>query len=97
MPITPRRGTLTDRSGTITSGGSSQTLAAANTSRNYFFFQNLSSEDLYINFTDAATVDDDSIKVASGGSFVMEDAFVSTEIITVIGATTGSKFVAKEG
>src|SRR4051812_1110590 len=46
IPVTsiPTRGAPTDRSGTITSGGTSQQLAAALATRVYFEFQNISDE-----------------------------------------------------
>jgi hypothetical protein len=89
-------GAFTDRSGTITAGGTQQTLAAALATRKYFFFQNLSIEDMWLNFTTVATADQPSIKVVSGGSFALEGSFVSTELISIIAATTGSKWTAKE-
>ena len=89
-------GTLIDRSGTITLGGTAQSLAPANASRKYFLFQNISAGNLYINFTTTAVALQPSITVAAGGSFVMESSFVSGEAISVIGATTGQAFTAKE-
>lgn len=90
-------GALTDRSGTIAAGGASQQIAAALATRRYFFFENVSAEDLWINFGVAAVAGQPSIKVPSGGSFVMESGFISNQAINVIGATTGSAFSAKEG
>lgn len=92
-----QKGPLTDRSGTITSGGSAQTLAAANPARSYFFFQNLSAGDLWLNFTTTAVASQPSLKVPTGNSFVMEAGFVSVELISIFGATTGQAFCAKEG
>lgn len=93
----PVRGSLTNRSGTITLGGTAQTLAAANTSRSYLLVQNISAENLWINFTTAAVADQPSFKIVPGDTFFMESSFLSTELISIIGATTGSKFVSKEG
>lgn len=90
-------GTLTNRSGSITLGGTAQQLAAANTARRYLFVQNISAGDLWINFTTTAVADQPSIQMPSGATFDMEGSFVSTEAISIIGATTGQKFVAKEG
>lgn len=94
--VTPTSGALTDRSGTITVGGASQQLAAANATRKYFMFENVSSETLWINFGVVATQSQPSIKVLPNGYFFMEDFFVSNQTINVIGATTGSAFTAKE-
>jgi hypothetical protein len=93
----PIRGALTDRSGTITAGGTAQTLAAANAARSTFFFQNNSSGALWINFTATAVQSQPSIQVSAGSSFSMDGRFVSTEAISVIGATTAQAWTAKEG
>jgi hypothetical protein len=95
----PRRGTLTDKSGTITLGGTAQTLTAINTSRRYMFIMNppTESERLWINFTTTATGASPSIPLDPGASFVFESLYVTTELISVIAATTGHAFIAKEG
>jgi hypothetical protein len=93
----PATGTLTDRSGTITAGGTAQQLAAANTSRKYFFVQNLSAENMWVNFTTTAVASQPSIRLTPGSSFTLEGGFVSTEAVHVIAATTGSAWSAKEG
>lgn len=95
-----RRGTLTDRSGTITVGGTAQQLMAVNANRKYVLIINPSnaSEALYINFTTTAVITGPpSIRLDAGDSFVMEGEFVTTELISVNAATTGHAFVAKEG
>lgn len=94
--IGQQRGALTNRSGSITTGGTSQQVAAGLATRKYFFFQNISSETMWINFTSAAVADQPSISILPNGVFIMEGFFVSTEAINVISATTGSKFVSKE-
>lgn len=90
-------GAFTDRSGTITSGGTAQTLMAANANRKYFLIQNLSTENLWINFTTTAVAGQPSLRITPGTSFVLEGFFTSTEAVSIIGATTGSAFSAKEG
>lgn len=90
-------GALTDRSGTITAGGAAQTLAAANPARRYLLIQNASAADLWINFTTAAVIDSPSIKLSAGDAFSMAAEYVSNQLISIIGATTGQKFTAKEG
>lgn len=101
----PTQGTLTDRSGTITTGGTAKQLMAANANRKYLLIQNPSTaagqeiataESLWINFTTNATTARPSIEVVSGGSIVM-DKFVSTELISVNAATAGHAWIAKEG
>lgn len=90
-------GTLTDRSGTIAAGGTSQQLAAANTSRKYIFIQNTSTGNLYVNFGSAASVTVGSILIPANSSFVMEQGYISTQVINIIGATTSQTYIAKEG
>jgi NADPH-dependent curcumin reductase CurA len=89
-------GALTDKSGSITTANTSQVVAAAKADRKYFFIQNVSGADLWINFTTAATVAQPSIKLAAGASFTMEASFISTEAINIIGATAGLQYTAKE-
>ena len=90
-------GTFTDRSGAITTGGTSQQVMAANTSRNYLILQNISAENLWFNFGVAAVTDSPSLKLEPGQTFVMEGTFIHVGAMNIIGATTGSKFVSKEG
>ena len=97
ITIQPTRGALTNRSGSITTGGTSQQLAPANANRNYLFIQNVSSSDLWFNFGTAAVTDQPSIRLLPAQSFTMEGSFVSTDAVNIISATTGDKFVAKEG
>lgn len=90
------RGRLTDLSGTVTTGGTSQQVAVANIDRELFFLQNLSAGDLWVNFDTAAVTQQPSIKVPPGATFVAEQNFVPTGAIHIIGATTGQAFTAKE-
>jgi hypothetical protein len=88
-------GALTDRSGTVATGGVAQQVCAANANRRYFFFQNNSAGDLWINFGATAVANQPSIKLATGQSF--EPAgWVSTQLVSVYGATTSQAFTCKE-
>ena len=99
------QGPLTDRSGTIITGGVTQLITGPNANRHYLFVVNLSTDPLWINFGSAATTAAPSIPLigaptagaAGGGSFSMEGTFISTDDVYIIGATTGDVFVAKEG
>jgi hypothetical protein len=95
-PITPTTGVLTDRSGTLAAGGVAQTVCAANGVRKYFLFENVSTADLWINFTTAAVIGEPSIRITPKGSLVMESSFISTEAVSVIGATISQAYTAKE-
>lgn len=92
-------GTLTDRHGTITTGGTSQQIAAVNSNRKYLLIFNppTATETLFINFTTAAAQDATSIPITPGGSFLMQaPSFVSTEAVNAVAATTGHAFGCKE-
>lgn len=87
---------VTERGGTITAGGASQPVTAANAGRKYFFFQNLSSGDLWIRFSvTAAAASQPSIKIAPGG-YYESGVFVPRNDVQVYGATTGQAFAALE-
>ena len=96
VPVTPTKGTLTDRSGILAAANVAQTIANANANRKYFIFENQSSGNLWINFTATAVEDEPSIMIVPTGSMVMEAGFISTEAISVIGATMGQAWSAKE-
>jgi hypothetical protein len=85
---------LADYSGSITSGGSAQTAAAADANRTTLLIQNASAEDLWINFGTTAVADSPSINIPAGESLFMDAdrrEFIA-KAISIIGATTGSKF-----
>lgn len=96
--IQPSRGTATDRSGTIASGGVAQNAMAANAARRYLFILNpaTATEVMWFNLTTTATAASPSIQLAAGQSFVMESSFVSTAAVSVIAATTSHAFTALE-
>lgn len=92
----PTASTLTDCSGSITSGGTAQSLVASNSTRKYLFIQNSSDTTMWINFTTTAVANQPSIQLTAGSSFVMEGMFVSTEAVSTIGATTGKVYTCKQ-
>lgn len=93
-----KQGALTDRSGTIAVNATAQQLMAANASRRYLLIHNPdATNNIWINFTTTAVQAQPSIKIVPGGSFVMEGSFVSTELISIIGALATQPFTAKEG
>ncbi len=108
VPVTPTNplpttayngGTLTNRSGTITAGGTSQQIAPANASRKYLFIQNpiTATETLFVNFGSPAA-SGTSYEIAAGGSLSLGvGSFVPTDAVNIVAATTGHVFVAKEG
>ena len=92
-----RRGTFTDRSGSIASGGVAQTLAPANNSRSYILIQNNGTADLWFDFTTTAIVGSPSFRLQPGADWSTDSQFVTTESISIISSTTGASWTAKEG
>ena len=85
----------TDKSGSITTGGTAQVLAAANTARIALSGQNIdATADLWINEIGgtAAANTAGSFKVAAGCTFSIS----TNRAISIVGATTGQKFTATE-
>lgn len=96
---TTRQGTLTDDSGT-TSGtpSTSTTVMASNASRKYLLIQNLdSTNNIYINFTSAASNGTGSYTLLPYGTLVQEGQYVSTEAVTVLATVASIKYSAKQG
>jgi len=100
-PLTtaPISGALTDKSGTITTGGTAQTAAAANTSRKYLFIENpyTATETLWFSTVAAAVADSPSIALQPGDTWENPPHFCPTGAVSVIAATTGHKWTAREG
>jgi hypothetical protein len=95
-PIRPGRGPTIDRSGSITTGGTSQVQVPGNSVRRYLFIQNNDTVALWFNFVIPAVLSQPSIKLVADASFTMESGYVSDEPVSVIGGTTGQKFTIKE-
>jgi hypothetical protein len=94
--VKPQGGTLTDRSGTITTGGTAQQVMAANSARQGFSIQNLSTGDLWINPLGTAAAAQPSIKLAAGVYFEAPLGYGAVGAISIFGTTTGQAFSAKE-
>ena len=84
----------TNRSGSITTGGTAQVLAAANTTRRGLFGQNISNGDLWINEIGgtAASGSAGSYRVAAGESFSIS----TNRAISILGGATGQAWTAVE-
>jgi hypothetical protein len=93
---TPAAGTLTDRSGTIATGGTAQQLMTSNAARLGFSVQNLSSGDLWINPLSTAAASQPSLKLLPGAYFESPAGYGATGAISIFGATTSQAFSAKE-
>ena len=95
MPIPT--GTFTDRSGTIAAANVSQPLAPWNGSRQYFVFQNTSTQPLYLNYTSpASTTSAGSFAIQPGQFFTSDTQAISQEAINIAGGTVGQTWAAKE-
>lgn len=90
------QGLAINASGTITTGGASQQLLAANVNRRGFTVQNQSSGDLYIRVGATATVTNSSLRIAPGVLYETPAHHVSTNVVNIIGATNGQAFYATE-
>lgn len=83
----------TNRSGSITTGGASQTVAALNANRGHLIIQNISDEDLWMSEFGPAEIDSPgSYRIAPG----LAARVLTRNAVTIIGATTGSKFTSTE-
>lgn len=89
------RGSLVDKSGTCTLGGTAQTIAAYNAGRRYLLVANISDTAMQINIGATATAD--SIPLAATTGKLEWFAFIPTGLVSMLCATTGKKFVCKEG
>lgn len=87
----------TDYSGTIASGDTAQVLMPANGSRRGVFIQNVSDTDMWINELGADAVKNQpSIKIVPGASYTATTPDVPVAAISIICATTGKAFTARE-
>jgi hypothetical protein len=86
----------TDGSGSIASGGTSQTVFAANSSRSWLFVQNISNAVMYLNFSGVSVADSNSVKLNANSYYENPPHYCPNGTLTIIGATTGQKFVAKQ-
>jgi hypothetical protein len=96
VSVVPSGGALTDRSGSIATGGVSQQVAAAQSTRAYLIFVNCSDTTMWINFGVDAVADQPSIPVVAMGSYVFEASFVSTQALHVICGSNAKSYTCKE-
>lgn len=92
-------GSLVDGSGTLAAGATAEDVFAANKGRQYLLVQNNSAGDLWVNFGSDAVQTQPSIKLVSGASVEFSAAgtgVVPTARVSIIGATLGQAYTAKE-
>lgn len=95
LPVTSGATAVT-KSGTITLGGTAQTVMAANTSRKGYFFQNLSTETMWGSFLGNAAADTAGSFEIAPKAVISSGSVCETNALSVVSATTGSKFTAWE-
>ena len=93
-----KRLTVTNYSSTITTGGAAQTAIAANAKRTFLLVQNppTNTENISVDFG-AVAVGDGTDLTLEPGAVVIFDSAVPHEYVSVIAATTSTKFIMKEG
>lgn len=86
-----------DRSGTIATGATAQTLMSANAARKGWFIQNNSTGDLWVNrFGDPAIAGQPSLLIPAGALYETPDGGSGGNALSIYGATTGQTFTSAE-
>lgn len=98
VPVKTAAGvTKTDRSGSITAGGTAQQLMAANATRSGWQIWNLSNGDLWVNENGStAVLNQPSFKLPPGSYYENSSGGVAVTAVSIIGATTGQTFASRE-
>lgn len=92
-------GKITDLSGTIAAGGTAQALVGANELRRGYSVMNLSAGKLFINDVGGTAVSTEagaSITINAGDLYESPRDQRPTQAISILGATTGQAFAARE-
>src|SRR5690348_14756535 len=87
-----------DKSGTIASGGTAQSLMAADQARKGYSVYNASSGNLYVNDVGgtAVTTGGSSFTIAPGTLYESPPNQLPIQAVSIIGATTSQAFIARE-
>ena len=98
LPTSPRGHavTFTDRSGTIAAANTTQQIAPANPARSGFLIQNLSTGDLWLATSGAATAGQPALRIGAGQLLEFPASGVPAGAVSVLGATAGQSFSARE-
>jgi hypothetical protein len=95
MPVYEPPRTITNISGTITTGGTAQVLSASNATGRHFSIENLSTtEDLWFYDLGTATIAQPSMKLTPSGYY--ESPYSTTAALSIVAATTAHAFAARE-
>jgi hypothetical protein len=82
-------------SGTITTGGTAQVLAAANADRRGWWLRNNSAGSLWVSDMTTAVQSQPSLEIKSGELYEAVAGGVSANALSIIGAITGQSFTAR--
>lgn len=96
MPTTLPSITPIDISGTITTGGTAQILAAARSTRRGWWLRNNSTTSLYVSDITTAIIGAASLEIKVGELYESAYGGCSSSALSIIGATTGQSFTARE-
>ena len=96
LPVQNANAAPTDRSGSITSGGVAQVAMAALSTRKAYFFQNISTETMWGSFVGTAAADTAGSFEIAPKAVISSGSVCETNALSVVSATTGSKFTAWE-
>ena len=87
---------ITDRSGSVTLGGTAQVLMPANSQRRGYWVQNVSAGDLWITAIGTAAASQPGIKISPNSLYEVNAGTTPTTAVSIFGATTGLQFSARE-
>ena len=87
---------LTNISGTVTTGGVAQNAAAANSSRTGWFIRNNSAGSLWVNTLATAVASQPSLEIKPGELYETPLNGAGTGAISIYGATTGQAWTGRE-
>ena len=96
FPVQNANAAPTDRSSTITTGGSAQVAMAALATRKAYFFQNISSESMWGSFTGTAAPNAAGSFPILPNGIIRSTTVCETTALSIYGATTGQKFTMWE-
>lgn len=93
------RGAVTDGSGTVATGGTSQQVFTANAGRSYLMCQNpiTATETLFVSLDTSASTVSGSIELAPGTSASFQQQFIPNGTVNITAATAGHRYTCKQG
>jgi len=97
LSVVPAAGTLTSISGTLTTGGTAQDAAAANSGRTGWWIRNNhASASLWVSTLATAVQGQPSLEIRAGELYESPPGGAGTGAISVIGPTTGQPWTGRE-